>query len=227
MTSARDQEFLVLIPALDAESTLPELLPLVIKVVGQEHVVVIDDGSTDRTSDVAAACGVRVLRHTANRGKGRALVTGLQFACSDGYGFAVTMDADGQHLPREIPQLMRLARPGRIVVGRRSMKQGEMPIARRLSNFLTSLLVSILSGVRVRDSQCGFRVLPVQVAKLGPWSARSFDWETEVLIVATRQGFRVSQTGVTTVYGRGSSHIRHLGDTVRFAMLIARRLLTR
>ena len=223
MTSEIENRFLVLIPALDAEATLPDLLPQVIEIAGREHIVVIDDGSTDDTSGVVASFGVRVLHHSENRGKGRALMTGLLHAREHGYQIAITIDADGQHLPYEMPGLIAASNDECLVVGQRSMNRTEMPTARRLSNFLTSLVISILGGVRVRDSQCGYRVLPVSLAELGPWFGSGFDWESEVLLVAAQRGLPIFQVPITTVYNQvSSSNIHPLADTLRFVRLAVR-----
>jgi glycosyltransferase involved in cell wall biosynthesis len=185
-------------------------------------VYVVDDGSGDGTAAAAEAAGATVLRHPANRGKGAALVTGFERARAEGFDVVVTLDADGQHLPAEIPRLLAAAERADLVVGNRLAGRAGMPLVRWHTNRLMSRIVSRLAGVRIPDSQCGFRCL-----RLAAWGAlrvesRNFDFESEILVRAGRAGLRVVAVPVSTVYNDHASRIRPVTDTVRFFRLVGR-----
>ncbi len=165
-----------------------------------------------------------VQRHPENRGKGRALATGLASAVAGGAGLIVTLDADGQHPPEAIPLLLEpvLARRADMVVGARERGGGPMPVGRRITNRLSSALVSRALGVRVPDSQSGFRAMRREVAeRVRPAGAR-YEFETEFLFLAARHGYRIAAVRVPTVYEGARSHFRHGADTLAIAAVFLR-----
>ena len=123
-------------------------------------VIVIDDGSADETSPVAAAAGATVLPHVRNQGKGMALQTGFDYAREHGYDLAITMDADGQHAPSDIPAFLKAYERTHspVLVGNRMGDIARMPRLRRFVNRYMSSLLSRLMGQHVPDTQCGFRI---------------------------------------------------------------------
>ena len=151
--------YCVVIPALNAAATIGAL---VAKVRGCGlNVVVVDDGSTDRTAAVAAAGGALVISHLRNRGKGHALRTGFEYAVRERYDGVVTLDSDGQHDPAEIPALIQAGevQHAALVLGDRMANGLSMPAARRRTNQVMSRIISRLAGQPVPDSQCGFRLI--------------------------------------------------------------------
>ena len=213
----------VVIPAFDAAATLPGVLERVRGVVPGAAVVVVDDGSDDETACAAAAGGALVVRHPANRGKGRALASGLGAALAIGAPAVVTMDADGQHPPEAIPVLVRVLEEGSwdLVVGSRARGAG-MPAGRQASNWLSSALVSRAVGFRVPDSQSGFRAMRRDVAAAVRPRGERYEFETEFLIVAARLGFQVGSVAVPTVYDGTPSHFRYGADTLAIASVFLR-----
>jgi glycosyltransferase involved in cell wall biosynthesis len=185
-------------------------------------VYVVDDGSTDRTGERAAAAGAVVVRHEANRGKGAALGTGMQRAAADGFEAVAFLDADGQHDPGELPALLAAAEAGAdVVVGCRRF-DAEMPLVRRWTNRLTSWILSRLARRRLADSQSGFRVVRVSAwPRLRPESAR-FAAEGEMLVRAARAGLRIAEVPVKTNYAGEGSHVNPLTDAWRFLALVLR-----
>jgi glycosyltransferase involved in cell wall biosynthesis len=199
--------------------------------------IVVDDGSRDATGALAAAAGATVLRHAENRGKGAALATGFRAALERGADAAVVVDADGQHVPSEAAALAGLAaREGAdLVIGTRMRRRRGMPFVRWATNAMMSILLSMISGTRLSDTQCGMKAISRRLlASLfagGPGDAAAaagrFDIESEIILRASRAGFRVREAPVSTIYIAGRrSRIRPLPDTLRFLALVARHVLT-
>lgn len=187
-------------------------------------VLVVDDGSDDDTGTAARAAGAEVLRHPANLGKGRALATGLGAAVERGAVAVVTLDADGQHPPAAIPALLAPVSAGAadLVVGARRRHAGAMPIGRRITNWLSSTLVSRALGTAVPDSQSGFRAMKAEVAATVRPGGRRYEFETEFLFLAAERGFRIGAVEIATVYEGAPSHFRYTADTLRLAGVFLR-----
>jgi glycosyltransferase involved in cell wall biosynthesis len=180
-------------------------------------IVVVDDGSTDATSQVAGNAGALVLRHPLNRGKGVALRTGFWFILQRGYKAAITMDADGQHDPASIPSFIRAYEQGRgeIVIGSRAREFKAMSRLRRFWNRLGARAVSGLINAPLTDTQSGFRLIQREVLQGLPLRATGYEGELELLLKACKRGHTVVEIPVTTCYidGRPSSHFRPVRDT--------------
>jgi glycosyltransferase involved in cell wall biosynthesis len=125
----------------------------------------VNDGSTDDTLDVLKSEDVSYISFTENRGKGAALQAGFCYAQEQGYRSVLTIDSDLQHLPEEIPRFLAADDGNTLIVGTRSIRLKQMPFERWLSNNLCSLIISIFSTQRVRDSQSGFRLIPTSALK--------------------------------------------------------------
>jgi len=191
-----------------------------------DTVLVVDDGSTDRTADEAKAAGAEVIRHEVNQGKGAAIKTGLrELGARDRIEFILILDGDGQHLPEEIPRFLAEAnRTGAgMLVGNRMSDAATMPLVRKLTNRFMSAQISRVCGQAIPDTQCGFRMLRRNLASAFCAAPSSrFDYETEMLAIATRQGCRIGAVPVSTVYGDEKSKIHPVRDTVRFFKLLSR-----
>lgn len=221
------RRYCAVIPAYHAEATIGPLVSAV-----RNHglpVVVIDDGSRDRTAALAASHGAIVLRHTRNAGKGEALRTGFTYAVQEGFHGVLTMDADGQHDPADIPPLLRAAEecPQAVIIGDRMHTPGKMPWVRWCANVIASAIVSAVSGRRIRDSQSGFRVIPHGVLTCFPLRASGYDLETELLLTTTAAGTPIRSVPVRSVYTGQVSHVRWWRDPPRFFLLIGRHLVHR
>ena len=192
----------------------------------REHVpcLVVDDGSNDGTAEAAEAAGADVVRHNVNRGKGAALKTGFAYAGEHQYNGVITLDADGQHDPVSIPDFLAAAEQGAdVVVGRREgWAEHGMPWLRRMTNRVTSAIVSRLGRCRVADSQCGYRYISVRAWSAACPETSSYDAESEILIRAGRLGFRITEVPVRTIYGDEVSKIRPVRETARFVRLAIR-----
>lgn len=215
----------VLIPALNAERSIAELVSRLRSAIGDVQIVVVDDGSADRTSEVAASCGAVILRHKKNRGKGAALQTGFDYLnIQTGLENVVTIDADLQHQPEDIPKFLLVQQKTKadIVIGWRERIGTQMPMLRRLSNTITSALVGIRTGVKIKDSQCGFRLIRRSVIERIQLESTGYEAETEFLIKAARRGFTIEFVPMQTIYGKEKSYMTHWATTVNFIKVISR-----
>jgi glycosyltransferase involved in cell wall biosynthesis len=189
-----------------------------------DHVLVVDDGSADETAAEARKAGVEVIRHERNQGKGAAIKTGLRELLARGFRFVLILDGDGQHLPEEIPAFLAEANRcgAAFVVGSRMSDTKKMPWVRKMTNRFMSAQISRLCGQRVPDSQCGFRMMRNDVIPHMFCESNNYEYETEMLLIASREGFRIASVPVSTIYGGEQSKIHPLRDTVRFFQLISR-----
>lgn len=190
-------------------------------------IIVVDDGSDDGTADAAREAGVIVLCHATNRGKGAALRTGFRHALGAGTQVVVTLDGDGQHLASDAVALVDavLKDGADLAVGNRMLDPAGMPWDRRVSNSLSSLIVSVAIQRRVPDVQCGLRAVKASLLRRLPLRADYFEVETEMLLVAAMAGARIVSIPIRSVYakdGQGASHIRRVRDTIRFLALLGR-----
>jgi glycosyltransferase involved in cell wall biosynthesis len=190
-----------------------------------DHVLVIDDGSTDRTAQCAREAGAEVVIHDQNRGKGEALKTGLGHWLDREVAWVGLLDSDGQHLPEEIDRFMAAAaaatRPS-FFIGNRMNDLAGMPFIRRVVNRYMSKRISRVCGQEIPDTQCGFRMLDRQLIPELLGGGHRFDYETEVLIIASRKGYRIESVPITTVYTDQVSKIHPLRDAIRFFKMMWR-----
>ena len=190
-----------------------------------EHVLVVDDGSTDATADRARAAGVDVVVHPQNRGKGESIKTGLRYWFDRGIEYVVLLDADGQHLPEEILRFVDATvseADAKIFIGSRMNDTRTMPLLRRMVNHYMSNKISRVCGQRIPDTQCGFRMLHRDVIPEVLSGASRFEYETEMLIIASRKGYRIASVPISTIYSDEVSSINPVRDTLRFFKLMRR-----
>jgi glycosyltransferase involved in cell wall biosynthesis len=185
-------------------------------------VLVVDDGSSDNTASEAEAAGAKVIRHSANQGKGAALKTGLAYAVSIEVPFFLFLDGDGQHDPSEIPAFIDAINRTNadLVVGNRMRNLQSMPIIRRWTNQFMSWQIGRICNIRIPDSQCGFRLARKELLPVLMAPSNRFEFESESIILAARQGFRLGFVPIRTIYTDQHSKIRPLRDTMRYLRLI-------
>lgn len=213
----------ILIPAYNAAATLSELLQRLFYFVKADDIVVVDDGSGDRTASIGQRAGVKVVRHSKNRGKGAALKTGFEaIKTLQQYDAVVTMDADLQHQPEELPKFLeaRNSKRPNVVVGYRARLGTTMPLARRLSNTITSKLVSARTGRQILDSQSGYRLIGREVLDAVSLESDGYEAETELLIKAAQKGFSIEFVPIQTIYGNERSYMTHWHTTKRFLQVL-------
>lgn len=184
-------------------------------------VVVVDDGSTDETAAVARDAGAHVLALPANLGKGSAVRAGLDYLATTDATHALLMDGDMQHRPEEIPRLVDAAqRSGAaLVVGARVFRREAMPASRYWANVIGSWALSTLMGVRLADTQSGFRLLSLDAVRQLDLSGRGYEIETEMIVKLAKRGARVVGVPVSAVYNESRSKLRPVRDTTRTVLL--------
>ena len=190
-----------------------------------DDVLVVDDGSQDRTVDRAREAGAEVIVHPQNRGKGETIKTGLRHWVERQIDFIIILDADGQHRPEEIDRFVTAALSAgepKLVLGNRMKDVSSMPRLRQIVNRWMSQRISALCGQEIPDTQCGFRMLHRQLIPDLLGGAARFDYETEMLIVASRKSLRIDSVPISTVYSDEVSSIHPIRDTLRFFKLMRR-----
>jgi glycosyltransferase involved in cell wall biosynthesis len=186
-------------------------------------VIVIDDGSTDRTAAIAEREDVRVIRHIANQGLGAALRGGFKAAIDGGYHYVITLDADGQHDPEDIPRFIEkiIDDKADIVTGNRLHYPKSMPRKRLFVNRTLSRIISNTCGQYIPDALNGYRIISGKVLRSIELNCERFDIVPEVLIKAAKQGFRIESLDIECIYADETSHIRPWRDGRMFFKLIA------
>ena len=213
------QDIHVLVPAYQSAGSLEIFLPELFQTVPVQNVCVVDDGSSDATMQVCRKNGVRCERHEINRGKGIALAAGFAVLLQKGASGVITMDADRQHAVSDLRLFLSCFRTrpdAGIIIGKRSFKPGIMPLARICSNAITSRILSLMCGVPILDSQCGYRLYSARFLKSITITCPRFEMESEVILKAARLSFPVLFVDVQTLYFRSASHISHVADTLRW-----------
>ncbi|MEA2162012.1 MAG: hypothetical protein QOK37_139 [Thermoanaerobaculia bacterium] len=218
------EKTLVLIPALNAERTIGAVVRDC-KIVNDD-VLLIDDGSSDRTAEMAGDAGAQVVRHAVNRGKGAALKTGFAYALEHGFDAVITLDADGQHLPAEIPKFLaaRAEGGGDLIIGGRAHLFGQMLPRRRFANRVSARSIAFASKTNVTDSQSGFRLYSAHLLRNVRLRTDGFDLESEVIVYAGCRGFKVVTIPIDLgfVDGQSTSHYKPWLDTLRIAWTVTR-----
>lgn len=223
-------KLVAVIPAYNEAATVRDVAARTLRFV--RDVIVVDDGSTDGTAAQTRGLGVTLVSNARNLGKGASLWRGFSLALNEGADAVVTLDADAQHRPEDIPRLVDAARaqPGRIIIGARLWDRGTVPPLRYFGNRFANFWVAWAAGFPVADSQSGFRLYPASLlreVKVNP-GAR-FAFESEILIEAGRAGVRTAAVQIAALYPPDArpSHYRPAADTARIVRMIAWKLLSR
>jgi glycosyltransferase involved in cell wall biosynthesis len=229
-SAPQDFRVLAVVPAYNEERAVATVIEAVLD--RGLPLLVVDDASKDRTEQVARQACVEhprsaastVIRHPVNKGKGGAVHTALRFARERGYTHVLVIDADGQHDPAEIPRFTEALRKtgADIVLGSRMRNPKGMPIVRLVSNRFSSLLISVLAGRRITDSQSGYRLMSIRVWDGVRVSTQRYEAESEFLVKACRQGFKYVEVPISTIYADETSTFHPVIDTMRFFGLAAR-----
>ncbi len=210
----------VLIPAHNEAKAIGPLVESV-RLLGFD-VIVIDDGSVDGTGDLACASGAVLLRTPARRGKGGALRQGFDYSVAQGYEAVILMDGDGQHAPSDLAAFTRCygQTHADIISGNRMANPQGMPLLRLLTNHFMSWLISLFCRQPVPDTQCGFRFIKTDVLRAISIECSGFEIETEILIKASKKGFKVASVPIQSIYRDEISKIKPVKDTLRFIRFI-------
>ena len=189
-----------IIPAYNEEKALADVIGKTLENV--DEVIVVDDGSSDKTSEVAIEAGARVIKHSVNLGKGEALKSGFKAIGDD--SIIITIDGDGQHNPSEIPDLVRpiIEDGADLVNGSRYMNGPEenTPAYRRVGQKVLDIATNISAGTKVTDSQSGFRAFSPQSKNVFRFKDTGFGIESEMLVDAAEAGLKIVEVPITVRY---------------------------
>jgi len=192
-------------------------------------VVVVNDGSVDKTGEIAAAQGAHVITLTDRGGKGNALQKGFAYVIAQGYDALIMMDGDGQHAVEDVPRFIELFKltNASIINGDRMGNRKDMPFVRFVTNQFMSWMISLVCRQKIADTQCGFRLVSCAVLRNIRLTSTNFEIESEILIKASRKGFKVDSVPVQTIYEDEQSKIHPVKDTIRFFKFLVRELMSR
>lgn len=220
---------LVVIPAYNAARTLRKVIEQVREASPHLTTLVVDDGSQDNTAEVAARAGAIVVKHGHNMGKGAALRTAFREFLNKDFKAVITLDADGQHSPLEIPKLVDawLRKRADIVIGTRDRRVGGMPPIRVFTNAVSSWLVSLSAGQYIPDSQSGYRLLSRSVVDNVRTESSDYGAESEILIKAAIAGYNIESAPIATIYEDETSYIHPVKQPLRFIGMIFKSIFWR
>lgn len=205
MSTVEHPASLALIPAYNEAA---RIAPVIRGALARLPVLVVDDGSKDETVEVAEAAGATVLRQIPNQGKGAALRAGMTWALAQGFDAVVTLDADGQHDPAEIPSFLAeyAATRADLIIGARDF--GQMPAVRRVSNTVGRWSFSWALGQPVQDNQSGYRLLSRRMMEAVLDSQeQGFEFEVEMIVTCVQLGYGLAWVPIRTIYAGETSHI--------------------
>ena len=189
-------------------------------------VVVVDDGSIDGTGSIAQSKGAHVITIAQRGGKGNAMQKGFDYIVSQGYDALIVMDGDDQHSVDDIPAFIERykASQASVINGNRMANNKNMPLVRRVTNWFMSWMVSMICGQKIDDTQCGFRLISCAVLRSIKLTSTNFEIETEILIKASKKGFKIDSVAVQTIYQDEQSKIHPVKDTIRFFKYLIREM---
>ena len=212
------KKILGIIPAYNEERRIAKV---VLGALEHTPVLVLDDGSQDKTSQIAEKAGAQVIRQAPNQGKGVALRRGFQEALISGYEAVITLDADGQHDPGEIPTFVNAYRTSvaDLIIGERDFNQ--IPPVRRLANSLGRWIFSWAVGHPIPDNQSGYRLLSQRMMEAVLGSQESgFEFEVEMIVICLQSGYSLEWVPIKTIYQDEGSHIHPLQHIFEFTRMV-------
>ena len=213
----------ILVPTYNNEKTLQEVLDDILKIT--DDVIVVNDGSTDGTRHILSGYTViEVLHHEKNYGKGKALRNGFKRALELGYSHVVTMDSDGQHLAKDVVAFYDGIKnnPNRIIIGSRNMSVENVPEKSNFGNRFSNFWFWVNTGIKLQDTQSGFRAYPVKLIQDIKWVTSKFEFEIEVLVRSAWKGINVESIPISVYYPPEEervSHFRTFKDFTRISVL--------
>ncbi|MBN1163477.1 MAG: glycosyltransferase family 2 protein [Candidatus Krumholzibacteriota bacterium] len=216
-------EYGAIIPALNEAKHISEVISRLKRFIPETNIILVDDGSEDDTAALAAQAQVTVVRHPENRGKGASLKSGFQKILEFPRVEAVfTLDGDGQHDPAEIPVFVEEYRKKEwdIIIGSRADNRTGMPPIRRITNTVTSWIMSLRVGCRIEDSQSGYRLIKTELLRNIGLVTNHYETESEIVIKAGARGGSIGSVPIKTIYADEKSKVRPFRDTVRFLKVV-------
>ncbi|NOX19601.1 MAG: glycosyltransferase family 2 protein [Chlorobi bacterium] len=185
-----------------------------------DYVIAVNDGSNDGFLIDCKKNNFEIISHKINLGKGSALTTGLERAAEMDFDFVVTLDADFQHPPELIPKFIEAVRNADLVVGNRMNDISPMPFSRKISNALSSMLLSAKTGTIMKDTQNGFRIFRAEKLKEILPSFNGFEAESEMLVKAAKNGMKIKFIDVPTIYNDNESKMKNVETIIGFLKVL-------
>ena len=210
-------------PTYNNAKTLAPLLENLQKL--DAYIIVVNDGSTDETQNILDRfTGIHSISYSPNKGKGIALRQGFRAAVSQGYQYAISIDSDGQHFAKDIPAFLDSLEknPGALIIGARNMDQSSVPGKSSFGHRFSNFWFKVETGIKLPDTQSGFRLYPVQRLQSMSFITRRFEFEIEVIVRAAWNGIPVTSVPVSVYYappGERVSHFRPFADFTRISIL--------
>jgi len=221
------EKFAVLIPAYNEEYNILKIAEAMESL--ELQYLITDDGSTDRTATHLWLKNIPALCYFPNRGKAFALQLGSRYLIKEGYKYILTMDADGQHSIDDIEKFdnaLLFNEDCDIIIGNRMWDKKSMPKIRYWTNKFMSFVISKISGQTIEDTQCGFRMYSKRIFEELICDSKGFTFENEVLIKASRKGYKIKSVPVKCIYHKErKSNIKIIRELFRFIKLICKSLL--
>ena len=214
----------VLVPTYNNAKTLKRVLDGILEIT--EDLIIVNDGSTDSTSEILSAYPLVEQIHVAkNTGKGNALRLGFKKALSMGFEFAITIDSDGQHFPKEIPKFIETlyATPSKklLLIGARNMENHTVPKKSSFGNKFSNFWMWVMTGLKLTDTQSGFRLYPIKAMETIALRTSKFEFEVEAIVKASWNGIEISHVPIQVLYDASErvTHYRPFIDFLRISLL--------
>lgn len=210
--------FCVVVPVYNEADHLLSLVGSLNNHLSYERIIVVDDGSSDDTPRILEESRVISIISGENHGKGYSLRKGFEKALEMGFEWILTMDGDMQHSPDDIVSFTARAQEGGcdVILGSRMADISTMPFQRVISNTLTSLMLTLRTGQKIKDSQCGYRMIHRRVLENISLKNNGYMMESELLIKAGLNKFVIDSVPVQTIYNESKSAIKPVKDTFLF-----------
>lgn len=197
--NTKETKYYIVIPAYNEEQVIESVIDELYS-AGHKNIIVVDDGSTDNTYRKAAEKKIVLLRHILNRGKGAAIKTGLEAARLLNAEHVVTFDADGQHDPNDIRQMIKLLDDYDVVLGQRNFSDKQIPFFKRMGNFVGNLVTWVVYGLWVADSQSGMRAYSKKALVCMETTADRYEYDSEILREIVRNKLSYIETPIHVRY---------------------------
>lgn len=218
-----DLKVCVLIPTYNNAKTLKKVINGILEYT--TDVIIVNDGSTDETSEVLNEFSfLKQVNYQKNAGKGFALRTGFKYACELGFDYAITIDSDGQHFPKDLPTFLeKLNSEGPcLIIGARNMNQSSVPGKSSFGHKFSNFWFWVETGIKAPDTQSGYRLYPIRMLNTINFYTRKFEFEIEVLVRAAWKGIKIESVPVSVYYapsGERVTHFRPFKDFTRISIL--------
>ena len=216
-----DRSILAIIPAYNEQNKIGQVVRQV-RAQGLP-VLAVDDGSTDDTTNRAETAGAQIVRHEKNQGKGVALATGFRWALARDYDAVLTLDADGQHDPAEIPLFLKahVENEHDLLIGARNFD--DMPWTRYTMNMLGRWTFTWVMGEPMPDNQSGYRLLSRRLVAASLASKEcGYEFEVDMIVICLQRGYTLGWVPIQTIYNGERSHINHVRHVYNYLRLLWR-----